>query len=57
MKQIEESGFTYLGIIQDREIKIQVMKDKIRTKYLKRVKKSAKSEFYARNVFMGTSDC
>ena len=31
MKQIEESGYKYLGIIQDNEIKNNVMKDKIRT--------------------------
>ena len=28
MKQIEESGYKYLGIIQDSEIKNDVMKDK-----------------------------
>ena len=31
MKQIEENGYKYLGIIQDNEIKNNVMKDKIRT--------------------------
>ena len=31
MKQIEESGYKYLGIIQDTEINTQVMKDRIRT--------------------------
>ena len=30
MKQIEESGYKYLGIIQDSEIKIRVMKDENR---------------------------
>ena len=44
MKQIEESGYEYLGIIQDNEIKTQVMKDKIRTEYLWRVRNLAKSE-------------
>ena len=44
MKQIEESGYKYLGIIQDNEIKTQVMKDKIRTEYLWRVRNLAKSE-------------
>ena len=53
MKQIEESGYKYSGIIQDTEIKIHVMKDKIRTEYLRRATKLAKSELYARNVFMG----
>ena len=31
MKQIEESGYKYLGIIQGTEINTQVMKDRIRT--------------------------
>ena len=53
MKQIEDSGYKYLGIIQDSEIKTRVMKDEIRTEYLRRVRKLAKLELYARNVFMG----
>ena len=48
MKQIEESRYRYLGIIN-------VMKEKIRTGYLRGVRKLAKSELYARNVFMGKS--
>ena len=52
IKQIEESGNNQLGIIPDSEIKNQVMKDTIRTKYLRRVRKSEKSELYPRNVFM-----
>ena len=53
MKQIDESAYKHLRIIQGSEIKTQVIKDQIRTKYLRRVKKLAKSELYARNVFMG----
>ena len=53
MKQIEESGYKYLGIIQDSEIKARVMKDEIRTEHLRRVRKLAKLELYAQNVFMG----
>ena len=52
MRRIEESGSYYLGVIQGSEIKTQVMKDKIRTEYLRRVKKLAKSELHARNVFI-----
>ena len=52
MKHIEKSGYKYIGIIQDSEIKTYAMKDKIRTKYLRRVRKLVKSELYARNVFM-----
>ena len=52
MRRIEESGSYYLGVIQDSEIKTQVMKNKIRTEYLRRVKKLAKSELHARNVFI-----
>ena len=53
INQIEESRYKYLGIIQDSEIKTQIIKDKIRTEYLWRVRKLEKSELYARNVFMG----
>ena len=53
MKQIEESGYKYLRIIQDSEIKIHAMKDKITTEYLKRVRKLAKLELHARNAFKG----
>ena len=52
MRRIEESGSYYLGVIQGSEIKTQVMKDKIRTEYLRREKKLAKSELHARNVFI-----
>ena len=52
MKQIKESGYKYLGIIQDNEIKTQVMKDKIRTIFEE--SKKAKWEMYASNVlFVG----
>ena len=50
---IQESSYKYLGIIQNSEIKTQAMKDKIRTEYLRRVRKLAKLELYARNMFMG----
>ena len=52
MKQSEESDYKYLGIIQDNQIKIHAMKNKIRTEYLRRVKRRVKSELHARNVFM-----
>ena len=39
MKQSEESDYKYLGIIQDNQIKLHVMKDKIRTEYLRRAKR------------------
>ena len=52
IKQIEESGYTYLGIIPGSEIKNQVMKDTIRTNYLRRVRESEKLKLYPRNVFM-----
>ena len=49
IKQIEESGCKYLGIIQDSELKTQVMKDKIRTEYLK----VSEIGIVYKNVFMG----
>ena len=52
MKQIEESRYKCLDIIQDSEIKTQIMKDKIRTEYLRTVRKLRKSEMYARILFI-----
>ena len=52
MKQIEDIDYKYLGIIQDSEIKAQVMKNKIRTTYLRRVRKLLKLELYVRHMFM-----
>ena len=54
---IQERGYKWQDIIQDGEIKTQIMKDKITTKYLRRVRKLAKSELYARNMFMGINQC
>ena len=53
MKRIEKSGCKYPGFIKNSEIKSHVTEGKIRTEYLMRVRKLAKSELYARNVFMG----
>ena len=53
MKQVEESGYKYLGITQKNEIKALVMNNKIRTEHLRTVRKFAKTELYARNVLMG----
>ena len=53
MKLIEESGCKYLGIIQDSESKNHVMKDKIRTEYLRRVRNSAKLECMLKMCLLG----
>ena len=49
MKQTEQSGYKYLGIIQDCETKIQILKDMNILEGSRKVK----SELYAKNVFMG----
>ena len=51
IKEVEESGYKYLGILQESDVKHREMKEKIRNEYLRRVKLLAKSKLYARNLF------
>ena len=37
MKQVEEDGYKYLGMVQDSQIKTAVMKEKIKKEYFRRV--------------------
>ena len=50
LKEVEESGYKYLGILQDEGTRTIDMKDKLETEYLRRVRKLAKSKLYAGNV-------
>ena len=38
MKDVDESGCKYLGVLQAENVKNCEMKDKVRTEYLRRVK-------------------
>ena len=38
MKDVDENGYKYLGVLQAENVKSREMKDKVRTEYLRRVK-------------------
>ena len=44
IRDIDETGYKYLGMIQGEEIKHQEMKEKIRKEYIKRLKAILKSK-------------
>ena len=50
IKDIDETGYKYLGITEGIEIKHQEMKDKIKKEYIKRLKAILKSKFNSRNT-------
>ena len=51
IKEVEKSGYKYLGILQESDVKHREMKEIIKNEYLRRVKLLAKSKLYARNLF------
>ena len=53
MKDVDENGYKYLGVLQAENVKNREMKDKVRTEYLRRVKLLSKSELYAGNLVKG----
>ena len=53
MKEVEEEGYRYLGVLEGAEIMNREMKDKVRTEYFRRVKLLAKSRLYAGNLIKG----
>ena len=50
MKDVDENGYKYLGVLQAENVKNREMKDKVRTEYLRRVKLLVKSERCAGNL-------
>ena len=50
IKDIEEGGYKYLGVIEGEEIKHQEMKEKIRKEYIKRLKAILKSKLSSGNA-------
>ena len=48
IKDIDETGYKYLGIIEGEEIKHQEMKEKIKKEYIKRLKTILKSKLNSR---------
>ena len=51
MKEVGGEGYMYLGILQDREVKMNEMKKLVSDEYLSRLKNVAWSKLYSRNLF------
>ena len=50
MKEIDEDGYKYLGVLEGADVMVKEMKEKVRKEYLRRVKLVAKSRLYGRNL-------
>ena len=50
MKEVEEDGYKYLGVLEGVGLKNAKMKELVRTEYLRRVKLVAGSKLYAGNM-------
>jgi len=51
MKEVDEGGYKYLGVLEGADIMQREMKEKVRNEYLRRVKLVAKSKLYGGHVF------
>ena len=47
MKEVEEEGYKYLGVLESDDILMDEMKEKVRREYFRRVKAAAGSQLYA----------
>ena len=52
MKDVDEDGYKYLGVLQSEVQMNREMKEKIEKEYLRRVKLLARSKLYAGNLFL-----
>ena len=53
MKDVDEGGYEYLGVLQNEVQMSKEMKEKIEKEYLRRVKLLARSKLYAGNLIRG----
>ena len=53
MKELDENGYKYLGVLEGADIMNREMKKKVKKEYLRRVKLVAKSRLYAGNLIKG----
>ena len=53
MKEVDENGYKYLGVLEGTDIMHKEMKKKVKEEYLRRVKLVARSRLYAGNVIKG----
>ena len=50
IKEVDENGYKYLGVLEGANIKTREMKEAVRKEYLRRVKLVARSRLYAGNI-------
>ena len=55
MKDIDETGYTYLGILETGEVKEKEMKEKFSKEYLRRLKLILRLKLNARNKIMAVN--
>ena len=53
MKELDQNGYKYLGVLEGADIMNREMKKKVKEEYLRRVKLVAKSRLYAGNLIKG----
>ena len=53
MKEVDEDGYKYLGVLQGEMVMNSRMKGRVRDEYYRRVKALAKSKLYAKNMVDG----
>ena len=53
MKELDENGYKYLGVLEGEDIMHREMKKKVKEEYLRRVKLVARSRLYAGNLIKG----
>ena len=56
MREVEEDGYKYLGIVELDKIKETEMKDQFRKEYIIRVKLVLKSKLHGRNKITATNN-
>ena len=52
MKNIEEDGYKYLGILETNDVKYEKMKDQIKKQYIRRVRNVLKSKLNGGNIIL-----
>ena len=50
MAEVDQSDYKYLGVLEEADIMVKEMKDKVTKEYLGRIKLTAKSQLYGRNL-------
>ena len=55
MREVDENGYKYLGVLEGADIMKREMKEKISGEYLRRVKALARSKLYAGNLLRGVN--